>query len=105
MATKEDSQMIGLRLSCACMPNDDQRHPQKVMSDLGIKYADCVPNMAAESWKFYGIDPATLPKELPSFLTIISDDPSVAIGQRAREIERRIADRKMFNQIFHEGKS
>lgn len=45
-------------------------HAQMVMRNLGIAYTECHPSPITDSWKFKGVNKATLPTPLPPYLSI-----------------------------------
>lgn len=46
--------------------NDDPRHVQQIMRDLGITYSDCECWSTLDLWKFK--DCENIPTELPAFM-------------------------------------
>lgn len=48
---------------------NELRHPQAVMKELGIKYESSTPQSIADCWIFENC--TNIPKELPKYLVII----------------------------------
>jgi hypothetical protein len=60
------------------MGHNENRHPQKVMKDMGITYQHATPQSIADQWWFWNCD--NIPEKLPSFITELEIDPISAIG-------------------------
>lgn len=56
----------------------DNRHPQVVMRELGIKYLYAVPHSIASQWFFWGCD--NVPNPLPAHFRELDADPQEYIG-------------------------
>jgi len=63
--------MIKLRFSSfgAALANEN-RHPQKVMKELGISYTTAIPQPVADQWLF--LDCQNIPEKLPEYLDDIT---------------------------------
>jgi hypothetical protein len=45
------------------------KHPQIVINDLGITYAEAIPQSIADGWEFIGC--VNVPEVLPKYLRVI----------------------------------
>ena len=50
----------------------ENRHPEIVMKELGIKYQLSVPQSIYDQWWFFCCE--NIPKDIPSFLTSMKED-------------------------------
>ncbi|EKS6329487.1 TPA: hypothetical protein ACTYBD_000352 [Enterobacter hormaechei] len=55
-------------VSYAGMSQQEHKHAQTIMSELGITWREQIPDSASDSWKFYGCD--NIPEKLPSFVSV-----------------------------------
>ena len=62
--------MVNLRfdMMTASMSFKENRHPQKVMKELGITYQKAIPQSLGDQWWFNGCE--NIPNKLPGFITI-----------------------------------
>jgi len=69
-----------LRFNCqtAGMECNENRHPQKVMQELGISYCMSTPQSIADQWWFWNCE--NYPEPLPEYLSILDVDPMKCIG-------------------------
>lgn len=56
----------------------ENRHPQVVMSELGITYEHATPQSMGDQWWFW--IPHNMPEKLPDFITVSEHDPLESIG-------------------------
>lgn len=56
----------------------ENRHPQIVMKELGIKYQHATPQSMGDQWWFWNCE--NLPDNIPQFLTDLNLDPIDCIG-------------------------
>lgn len=65
--------MMTAGLSC-----NENRHPQKVMKELGITYQISVPQSISDSWEFWNCQ--NVPDELPKYIEEKHWNPLERIG-------------------------
>jgi hypothetical protein len=81
--------MINLFYLCVRANEDGEtRHPQDVMSALGIKYVHATSHMIAESWKFYNC--TNVPDPMPRFLVVNNQPLESMIGYGLSETDVKI---------------
>lgn len=61
----------------------DPRHVTEIIEQLGIQYEEAVPQPANarditsnynDQWVFHGVDPKSVPKDLPDFIDVLETD-------------------------------
>lgn len=70
-----------MHLYYSCMTagvNGEKRHPQIVMSALGINYSHATPQSMFDSWWFWNCQ--NIPEPLPKYLRELMIDPMQQIG-------------------------
>ncbi len=60
------------------VPEVYKQHPQKAMRELGISYAEAVPNSLHDCWWFLRC--ANVPEPLPPFLSVMEYPISDLVG-------------------------
>jgi len=72
--------MINLKycLITAHIECNENRHPQEVMRELGIKYQHATPQSVCDQWWFWNCE--GVPAQLPEYLSEMSITPHEAIG-------------------------
>tara|TARA_Y100001963_G_C6641158_1_gene381028 strand:+ start:486 stop:740 length:255 start_codon:yes stop_codon:yes gene_type:complete len=63
----------------ASLKNNEARHPQKVMQELGITYKHSTPQSMGDCWWFWGCDISSL-EGLPSHITELNLEPRDCVG-------------------------
>lgn len=76
----------------------ENRHPQEVMSVLGINYQHSTPQSICDQWWFWNCE--NIPQDLPKYLKKIDLNPMEYIGFGLSE-EKAIAIRDYKNEIFN----
>ena len=62
-----------MRIRYDMIGTTDNRNPVIVIQDLGIKYERAEPFPIGDCWLFRGVDKATLPEVIPSYIEILYD--------------------------------
>lgn len=62
----------------AALDCNENRHAQKVISELGINYQHSVPQSINDSWEFWNCE--NVPDELPKFIKTFDCNPMDRIG-------------------------
>ena len=65
-----------IRYSSQGSPN---RHPQKVMKELGITYQHATPQSIGDQWWFWNCK--NIPDDLPDYFSSLNVDPMECIGR------------------------
>ena len=73
----------------------ENRHPQQLMSDLGMKYQHSTPQSICDSWWFWNCE--NIPNELPEYISELKSNPMDCIGYGLSE-ENAIAIRDYKNK-------
>jgi hypothetical protein len=70
----------------------ENRHPQKVMRELGIEYQISTPQSLYDCWQFWNC--SNIPEELPAYLTAMDIDPQDCVGHGLTEEMADALERK-----------
>jgi len=77
---------MGATIDC-----NENRHPQRVMRELGISYQHSTPQSMGDQWWFWNCE--NIPEKLPEFLTELKLNPMEQIGWGlSKEIAEKIRD-------------
>jgi len=74
----------------------ENRHPQKVMKELGITYQHATPQSLYDCWQFWNCE--NIPSNLPGFISEFKIDPFDMVGDGlSKEVAVKIAAYKNQN--------